>query len=158
MGRPVIPAIQRLANQLWLAKLLVDWRSSDERSGKRFTLTGVARALLSVDPGEGAELSADRERLQALTTIQRTGSNPRRCRRFFPSGIAPLGLGPCVVEVTEEVVKRRRSRARERDGRYFSIDAVAKGEAAMPGSAAWHQPLFIRILSPPALGRDETRA
>lgn len=158
MGRPSVPAIERLANQLWLAKLLADWQNADEREGKRFTLTGVARALLSVNSGEGTELSADRERLQALTTIQRTGSNPKECRRFFPSGTAPLRIDPGVVEVTAEVVKRRRPQTHARNGRYFRIDAVARGEEAMPGSAAWHRPLFIRILAPPALGRDETRA
>jgi len=158
VGRPVIPEIERLANQLWLARLLAGWRRMDERAGRRFTRAAVARALLSVGPAEGAETTADRERLQALATIQRTGSDPRRCRRFFPTGTALPDVGDDVTDVTVGVARRRRRKSRGRDGQYFCIDAVARAEALIPGSATWYRPALIQVLSPPAMGRDETRA
>ena len=158
MGRPVIPEIERLANQLWLARLLAGWRRMDERAGRRFTRAAVARDLLSVGPAEGAETIADRERLQALATIQRTGSDPMRCRRFFPAGTALPEIGDDVTDITTGVVERRRGKSRGREGRYFRIDAVARAEALINGSVAWYRPNLIRVLSPPAMGRNETRA
>lgn len=158
MGRPAIPEIERLANRFWLAKLLADWRQLDARNGKRFTLTAVARTLLSVGSSEGVETTADRERLQALTTIQRIGSNPRQCRRFFPSDIEPPNIDEDVVEVTSEVARRRRPGTSGRGGRYFVVDAVARAEKVIRGSAAWHRPVLVQVLRPPAPARDETRA
>lgn len=162
MARPKIEPIRRLANKLWLAKLVLDWREQAESQGERFTLSDVASKLLSVGvrEGEGEEGLFKRERLQALATIRRTGSDPSRCERSIDRELVPQEISPWAFEVTG----KRRAKSRQQaeatsqpDRRMFLIDAVARADQWVSGSSEWYRPMLISVLTPPGLSRDRTR-
>lgn len=163
MSRPRTKPIHRLANKLWLAKLVLDWREQAESQGERFTLSDVASKLLSVGVREGAgeEGLFKRDRLQALATIRRTGSDPSRCERSIDRAFVPDEISPWAFEVTGKQQAKGKPRAKapsQPDRRNFLIDAAARADQWVSGSSEWYRPILIGVLTPPGLSRSETRA
>ena len=161
MARPRTEPIHRLAHKLWLAKLISDWRQRAESREEPFTLSDIASKLLSVGEreGDGEEGLFKRERLQALATIRRIGSDPRRCERSIDRVLVPEEIDPWAFEVTEKrQLQSRRPTSSQPARRTFLIDAAARAEQWVPGSAEWYRPILVSALTPPGLSRRETRS
>ena len=159
MARPRVPQLRRIANQLWLQAVVKAARKAAERDGEAFTLTKLAARLLTLGTDADQELGAERDRLQALATIRRTGSDPSRCVRVVQSEDVPDKLGADVIEVSPARQQQgaRKSQSR-RQKRFFSINAVSRAERLYPDTQRWFQPVLIRVLSLPRLSLEDTRA
>ena len=168
MSRPRVSDIDRLANKLWLAKLLLEWRRREEKNARRFSLSSVAKHLLALSNDPNSERGHGRERLQALTTIRRIGSDPTKCLRMVSRDQLPKKVSDWALDVTKRRQANRRSSARKRDRsrpsatvakkRIFRIDAVARADQWFPEVSAWHRPTLMLALRSPGLSRDTTRA
>jgi hypothetical protein len=140
---------------IWLQAVVHAANVRAAGSGERFTLSALAAQLLTLGVGAHHEVGAERDRLQALITIRRTGSDPKKCARAVAPEEVPQELGAEVIELHP---KPRAGPAGRRRTRYFQIDAVARADRPYPGSARWYQPLLLKILTPPSMSVDDTRA
>lgn len=159
MARPRVSALSRIANQLWLQAVVHAAKAKAAESTVRFSLSKLAGQLLTLGADGVDEFGAERDRLQALVTIRRTGSDPAKSVRVVQSEDVPDKLGADLVEVFprprgQPGVKPRMKHRK----RYFRIDAVARAERLYPGTVRWYQPVLFRTLTRPALSLDETRS
>lgn len=155
MARPRVSELTRVANKLWLEAVVHAANVKAAGSGERFTMSALAAQLLTLAAGAHHEIGAERDRLQALITIRRTGSDPKKCARAVSPEEVPEDLGTDVIELHP---KPRAGPAGRRKTRYFQIDAVARADRLYPGSARWYQPLLLKVLTPPRMPVDDTRA
>lgn len=155
MTRPRVPELSRVANKLWLQAVVHAANVKAAGTGERFTLSALAAQLLTLGVGARHEIGAERDRLQALMTIRRTGSDPKKCARSVLPEEVPTELGADVVELHP---KLRAGQAGKRRTRCFQIDAVARADRLYPGSSRWYQPLLVKILTPPRMSVDDARA
>ena len=158
MARPRIPALSRIANQLWLQAVVHEAKVKAAEAAGRFSLSKLAGELLTLAADEADELGAERDRLQALITIRRTGSDPARCVRIVDPDDVPDTLGTDLVEVFPKRRGQMAKPGKTLRKRHFRIDAVARAERRYPGTARWYQPVLFRTLTRPALSLDETRS
>ncbi|WP_297900279.1 hypothetical protein [Metallibacterium sp.] len=159
MARPRVPALSRIANQLWLQAVVHAAKAKAAESTVRFSLSKLAGQLLTLGADEADEFGAERDRLQALVTIRRTGSDPAKCVRVVQPDDVPERLGADCVEVFPRQRSHPTGKPRMKHRkRYFRIDAVARAEQLYPGTVRWYQPVLFRTLTPPALSLDQTRS